>query len=57
MINLLISAGKLTLEDFASLDRWLEPPQVTHQLPTKQPRRKTGAAQARRVARKRRNRK
>lgn len=30
---------------------------VTQQLPTKQPRRKTGVAQARRIARKRRNRK
>lgn len=31
--------------------------QATQQLPTKQPRRKTGVAQARRIARKRRNRK
>ncbi|APU92846.1 putative peripheral cytoplasmic membrane protein [Salmonella phage Solent] len=36
---------------------WDEPPQVTQQLPTKQPRRKTGVAQARHNARKRRNRK
>lgn len=36
---------------------WVEPPRVTQQLPTKQPRRKTGVAQARRIARKRRNRK
>lgn len=34
-----------------------QPPQVTQQLPTKQPRRKTGVAQSRRDARKRRNRK
>lgn len=34
-----------------------EPPRVTQQLPTKQPRRKTGVTQARRNARKRRNRK
>lgn len=31
--------------------------QATQQLPTKQPRRKTGVAQVRRIARKRRNRK
>lgn len=36
---------------------WIEPPQVTQQLPTKQPHRKTGVAQSRRDARKRRNRK
>ncbi len=37
--------------------RGIEPPQITRQLPTKQPHRKTGVAQSRRDARKRRNRK
>lgn len=38
-------------------ENWAAQPQVTQQLPTKQPRRKTGVAQSRRDARKRRNRK
>lgn len=38
-------------------ETWVEPPQITQQLPTKQPHRKTGVAQSRRDARKRRNRK
>ena len=51
------SQGKLTIADFETVAPWLKPPQVTQQLPTKQPRRKTGVAQSRRDARKRRNRK
>lgn len=43
------------LRDFGQLT--VQPPQVTDHLPTKQPRRKTGVAQSRRDARKRRNRK
>lgn len=43
------------LREFGQLT--IQPPQVTQQLPTKQPRRKTGVAQSRRDARKRRNRK
>ncbi|AGF89350.1 hypothetical protein SP069_00020 [Salmonella phage SP069] len=54
MIEQLKSLGELTVEDFALFDGI---PQVTQQLPTKQPRRKTGVAQARHNARKRRNRK
>lgn len=62
MIEQLKSLGKLTVEDFAPVDDYRGPlipvpPRVTQQLPTKQPRRKTGVAQARRNARKRRNRK
>lgn len=62
MIEQLKSLGKLTVEDFAPVDDYRGslipvPPRVTQQLPTKQPRRKTGIAQARRNARKRRNRK
>lgn len=61
-IEQLKSLGKLTVEDFAPIDDYRGPllpvpPRVTQQLPTKQPRRKTGVAQARRIARKRRNRK
>ncbi|HFW5086715.1 TPA: hypothetical protein ACIBVD_001755 [Salmonella enterica subsp. enterica serovar Javiana] len=61
-IEQLKSLGKLTVEDFAPVDDYRGPllpvpPRVTQQLPTKQPRRKTGVAQARRIARKRRNRK
>lgn len=44
-----------SLRNFGQLT--IQPPQVTQQLPTKQPRRKTGVAQSRRDARKRRNRK
>lgn len=51
------SQGKLTIADFETVATWLKPPQVTDHLPTKQPRRKTGVAQSRRDARKRRNRK
>ncbi|EDV3611720.1 hypothetical protein CUZ11_004082 [Salmonella enterica subsp. enterica serovar 4,[5],12:i:-] len=62
MIEQLKSLGKLTVEDFAPIDDYRGPlipvpPRVTQQLPTKQPRHKTGVAQARRNARKRRNRK
>lgn len=54
--------GKLTVADFetVTIHRGSPiplPPQITQQLSTKQPRRKTGVAQARRDARKRRNRK
>lgn len=41
----------------SNYEEWATQPQVTQQLPTKQPRRKTGVAQSRRDARKRRNRK
>lgn len=51
------SLGKLTIGDFETVTTGLQLPQVTQQLPTKQPRRKTGVAQSRRDARKRRNRK
>lgn len=51
------SLGKLTIADFEIFTTGLKPPQVTDHLPTKQPRRKTGVAQSRRDARKRRNRK
>jgi hypothetical protein len=52
------SQGKLTVADFETVTiHHAEPPQITQQLPTKQPRRKTGVAQSRRDARKRRNRK
>nr|DAV78049.1 MAG TPA: hypothetical protein [Caudoviricetes sp.] len=51
------SLGKLTIGDFEIFTTGLKPPQVTQQLPTRQPRRKTGVAQSRRDARKRRNRK
>ena len=51
------SLGKLTIADFKTVTTEWKPPQVTQQLPTKQPRRKTGVAQSRRDARKRRNRK
>lgn len=51
------SQGKLTIADFETVTTGLKPQQVTQQLPTKQPRRKTGVAQSRRDARKRRNRK
>lgn len=62
MIEQLKSLCKLTVEDFAPVDDYRGPllpvpPQITQQLPTKQPRRKTGIAQSRRDARKRRNRK
>lgn len=58
LIEQIKSQGKLTICDFETVAiHRAEPPQITQQLPTKQPRRKTGVAQARRIARKRRNRK
>lgn len=57
MLEQMQSLGKLTIGDFETVTTGLKPPQVTQQLPTKQPRRKTGVAQSRRDARKRRNRK
>lgn len=62
MIEQLKGLGKLTIEDFAPIvDYRGSPlpaaPQLTQQLPVNQPHRKTGVAQARRDARKRRNRK
>jgi hypothetical protein len=62
MIEQLKSLDKLTVEDFAPINVYRGtllpvPPRVTQRLPTKQPHRKTGVAQARRIARKRRNRK
>lgn len=57
MLEQMQSLGKLTIGDFETVTTGLQPPQVTQQLPTKQPRRKTGVAQSRRDARKRRNRK
>lgn len=43
--------------DLIEMGRWLRPPTLTRKSATKQPHRKTGVAQARRDARKRRNRK
>lgn len=62
LVELIKSQGKLKVADFetVTIHRGSPiplPPQITQQLPTKQPRRKTGVAQSRRDARKRRNRK
>lgn len=51
----LIDSFKKAINKFGQ--PYIEPPQITQQLPTKQPHRKTGIAQSRRDARKRRNRK
>lgn len=53
--NSLIDSFNKAINKFGQLH--IEPPQITQQLPTKQPHRKTGVAQSRRDARKRRNRK
>lgn len=58
LIEQIKNQGKLTVADFETVTlHRAEPPQITRQLPTKQPHRKTGVAQSRRDARKRRNRK